>query len=163
MSAQSGSINLDGGYPIDVNRQDIQYLEPLSRSSHLPHNTLHCNRTDHNIIYNRVFAGWIIPYFFNRRLRVQFVILLRTAMRVLSNLMESLRTFMMEDQSVILSRVPNEDKVPSTTAFILASISVKSGDVIRTTNSAVVVSDTPYRLMASVILQGWPWVCFEPK
>jgi hypothetical protein len=70
---------------------------------------------------------------------------------------------MMEDQSVILSRVPNEDKVPSTTAFILASISVKSGDVIRTTNSAVVVSDTPYRLMASVILQGWPWVCFEPK
>lgn len=58
----------------------------------------------------------------------------------------------MEDQSVSSTNALNGDTFPCTTAFILAGISVKSGDVMRTTKSAVVVSDTPYRLMASEIL-----------
>jgi hypothetical protein len=64
---------------------------------------------------------------------------------------ESLQTFLIHGQSVSWMRELKGDNVPKTTAFILASTSVRSGEVTRMTNSAVVVSDTPYRLMASVI------------
>lgn len=60
-------------------------------------------------------------------------------------------TFLTEDQSVIVSRVDKGEMVPFTTAFILASTSVRSEWHIRMTKSEVVLSETPKRLKASVI------------
>jgi len=61
------------------------------------------------------------------------------------------QTFFMADQSVSCSRALKGDIVPWTTMFILSSMDVVSGEATRTTKRAVDVSDTPYRLMASVI------------
>jgi hypothetical protein len=119
------------------------------------HNTLHCNGTDHDVVYNCMLAVRIPRCFFNCWLRVQLMILLRTCVNFLFNSGKNLQTFLMEGQSVNSARSLRGDNVPITTAFILASTSVKSGDVMRTTKSAVVLSDTPYRLIASVILQNW--------
>lgn len=60
-------------------------------------------------------------------------------------------TFLIADQSVIVSRSEIGVGVPCTTVFIRDSMSFSSGEETRTTNIDVVVSDTPYRLRASVI------------
>lgn len=60
-------------------------------------------------------------------------------------------TLFTEDQSVSCARALSGDIVPCTTAFIFSSIQVRSDEATRTTKSAVVAIDTPYRLMASVI------------
>lgn len=59
----------------------------------------------------------------------------------------------MVDQSVTSFSWENGTKLPSTTLFIICSISPAGVDPasIRITNSEIVLSDTPYRLIASVI------------
>ena len=60
-------------------------------------------------------------------------------------------TFLTAVQSVMLGSASSEESVPETRATMSCWTSSRSGEEMRTTMREVVLSDTPYRRMASLI------------